>query len=106
MTREHLLAVLEAVADACAAGDAAGASTGSIARRLRVNGSAPARRLLRALRRRGYVRTIGRSVDGAPLRWALTADGLAVMAMHWRQTAQASPVATQARRDGTHKAGA
>jgi hypothetical protein len=54
---------------------------------------------LRALRRRGYVRTIERSVDGAPLRWALIADGLALMAMHWRTTRQASLVATKPRTD-------
>jgi DNA-binding MarR family transcriptional regulator len=100
MTREQdLLTVLEAVADACAAGHEDGASTGSIARRLRANGSLPARRLLRALRRRGYVRTIERSVDGAPLRWALTAAGRALMATHCRTTGQASPVRTKARAD-------
>jgi hypothetical protein len=79
-TREqHWLTVLEAVAAACAAGHADGASTGDVARRLRANGSQPARTLLRALRRRGYVRTIERSVDGAPLRWTLTAAGWAAV---------------------------
>jgi hypothetical protein len=33
---------------------------------------------LRVLRRRGYLDTIGESVDGAPLRWALTPAGRSV----------------------------
>ncbi len=81
MKREqNWLTVLEAVNDACAAADTEGAPTGSVARRLRTHGSLPARTLLRALRRRGYVRTIEGSVDGAPRRWALTAAGRALVA--------------------------
>jgi hypothetical protein len=75
---EHWLAVLEAVAAVCADEDSDSAPTGHIARRLPATRSLPTRTLLRALRRHGYVRTTGASVDGAPLRWALTATGRTV----------------------------
>lgn len=100
MTREQQwLTVLEAVAGACAAEHADGAPTGNIARRLGANDSPPARTLLRTLRRRGYVRTIGEPADGAPLRWTLTAAGRALMLTLHRAAGQASPVATRASAD-------
>lgn len=95
MTREQSwLAVLEAVADACAAKHPDGAPTGDIARRLGPNGSPPARTLLRALRRRGYVCTTERSVDGSPLRWELTPAGRALVAAPRRRTGKA-PVSAE-----------
>lgn len=77
---EQLLNVLDAVADACAAEDASSAATGRVSLRIRGVNRRKARMLLRVLRRRGYVHTTGESVDGAPLRWALTAAGRSVRA--------------------------
>jgi hypothetical protein len=75
---EQWLAVLDAVAEACAADRASSASTGGISLRVRGANGRTARTLLRVLRRRGYVCTTGASVDGAPLHWALTAAGRAL----------------------------
>jgi ribosomal protein S8 len=70
------MAALDAVADACAAEQAASAPTGTIARRIhRPDGSHPARTLLRVLRRHGYLASIQDGEDGTPLRWTLTAAG-------------------------------
>lgn len=70
------LAVLDAVAEACAAERIDFAPTDVVARRIRfAHGSGRARALLRLLRRRGYVCARPNSKDGAPVRWALTAAG-------------------------------
>src|SRR5436190_15548386 len=96
---EHLLAVLDAVSAVCADERSDSAPTGHIARRLRARGSPPARTLLRALRRHGYVRTVEASVDGAPLRWALTPAGRAATATPCRQAGRASHARTPPRTD-------
>lgn len=75
---EQWLAVLDAVAEVCAAERANSASTRRVSLRIQGVNRGQARTLLRVLRRRGYVDTIGKSVDGAPLRWALTAAGRSV----------------------------
>lgn len=75
---EQWLAVLDAVAEACAAERANSASTRRVSLRIQGVNRSKARALLRVLRRRGYVDTMGESVDGAPLRWALTPAGRSV----------------------------
>jgi hypothetical protein len=72
---EQWLAVLDAVADACAAEHASSASTRRISVRIRGVNARTARMLLRLLRRRGYLDVVGEYGDGAPLRWALTPAG-------------------------------
>ncbi len=72
---EQWLNVLDAVADACAAERANSAATGRVSLRIEGANRRKARMLLRVLRRRGYLDTIGEPVDGAPLRWALTPAG-------------------------------
>jgi hypothetical protein len=73
---DRWLAVLDALADACAAERADSATTDLVSRRIRhANGSRTARTMLRLLRRRGYVSTRPNSGDGSPVRWALTASG-------------------------------
>jgi hypothetical protein len=70
------LAVLDAVAEACAAERIDYAPTDVVSRRIRsADGSRKARTLLRLLRRRGYVCARPNSKDGAPVRWALTSAG-------------------------------
>jgi hypothetical protein len=72
----HWLAVLDAVAEACAAERAASATTRLVARRIHTaDGSHPARTVLRVLRRHGYLASIQDGDEGAPLRWTLTAAG-------------------------------
>lgn len=72
----HWLAVLDAVADACAAERTASAPTGLVGRRLHgADGSHTARTLLRMLRRHGYLASIQDEEEGAPVRWTLTAAG-------------------------------
>ena len=72
----HWLAALEAVAQACAAGRAASATTPLVARRIHTaDGSHPARTLLRVLRRHGYLASVQNGEEGAPLQWTLTATG-------------------------------
>src|SRR5258708_1583318 len=75
---EQWLAVLDAVAEACAAERANSASTKRVSLRIQGVNRGKARTLLRVLRRRGYVHTMPESVDGAPLRWALTPAGRSV----------------------------
>jgi hypothetical protein len=75
---EQWLAVLDAVAEACAAERANSASTGRVSLRIQGVKRGKARTLLRVLRRRGYLDTMADSVDGAPLRWALTPAGRSV----------------------------
>lgn len=77
---EQWLNVLDAVADACAAEHANSAATSRVSLRIQGVNRRNARMLLRVLRRRGYLDTTGESVDGAPLRWALTAAGRSVRA--------------------------
>jgi hypothetical protein len=70
------LAVLDAVAEACAVERSDFAPTDMVSRRIRsADGSRKARTLLRLLRRRGYVCARPNSRDGAPVRWALTTAG-------------------------------
>lgn len=70
------LAVLDALADACASERTDSAPTDLVSRRVRyANGSGTARTMLRLLRRRGYVRASPQSGDGRPVRWALTPAG-------------------------------
>ncbi len=79
----HWLAVLDAVADVCAAERTGSAPTRLVARQLHgADGSHTARTLLRMLRRHGYVASIENEEERAPLRWTLTAAG-----RHARSTA-------------------
>jgi hypothetical protein len=72
---EEWLAVLDAVAEACAAEHARSASTGRVSVRISGVNRHTARMLLRLLRRRGYLDTAGVPGDGAPLHWTLTPAG-------------------------------
>lgn len=72
---QQWLAVLDAVAEACAAEHASAASTGHVSARITGVNRHTARTLLRLLRRRGYLDTTGLPGDGVPLQWALTPAG-------------------------------
>ncbi len=73
-----MLAVLDALEAACTADHCSSVPTARVSLQIGGGHGGTARALLRVLRRRGYVCTTGESVDGAPLRWALTPAGRAL----------------------------
>ena len=73
---DQWLAVLDAVADACATENADSAPTDLVLGRIPdADGSWTVRTLLRLLLRRGYVRIRPGPGNGPPVRWSLTPSG-------------------------------